>query len=150
MVSSREAIAVALLALFKAAPGGFVTIGRRHIMPPQLSGMQQPALFLAGTMEDSKQMSRGVPGRTVVEFALFVYCQGSGVQEPAGEETAVTETVLNALLANIDAALAPDINGNQTLGGLVSHCWIEGQTFKDPGLLSDQAMAIVPVRMLVP
>ena len=39
-----------------------------------------------------------------------------------------------ANLAAIDAALAPSaLTGLQTLGGLVSHCWIEGKLMKDAG-----------------
>jgi len=41
-------------------------------------------------------------------------------------------SILNPLLGAIDAALAPGkVDGKQTLGGLVSHCWIEGKVMKD-------------------
>lgn len=150
MTGDREAICVALLALFRAKPGGFVTVGRRHIMPPLLQPAQQPALFVAQTMEETKQPNQGMPGITVMEATLFVYLLGPGVDEPAGEETTLAETALNALLADIEAALDSGSDPAQTLGGLVYDCWIEGQAFKDPGILGNQAMAIVPVRMLVP
>ncbi len=120
-------------------------------MPPMLGPAQQPALFVVQVMEEAKQKSLGTPGVTTLEAALFVYCEAPGVDEPPGEETQLAETALNALLKTIEAAIKPPIDGQpQTLGGLVSHCWLEGQTFKDPGVLSHQAMAIVPLRMLVP
>jgi hypothetical protein len=150
MTPTRETVCAALLAQFKAHPGDFVTIGRRHIPAPKLGTVLQPAIFIASTMEETKQGMRGVPGKTVMEASLIVYCQGPGIDETPGAETSLAETTLNALLENIDAALAPDVNGVQTLGGIVQHCWVEGQVFKDPGILGNQAMAIVPVRILVP
>lgn len=151
MTASRESIAVALVALFKANPGGFITIGRRHVMPPQLTPAQQPALFVAFTSEDTYQQLPTMPGRTTLEATLFVYCTGPGAQEAPGTETALAETTLNGLLGDIEAAIAATPDGSaQTLGGLVSRCWIEGTAYKDPGILANQAMAIVPVRMLVP
>ena len=151
MTASRESIAIALLALFRATPGGFITIGRRHIMPPALTPPQQPALFVTFTSEDVRQALPTTPGRATLEATLIVYCQGPGTDEAPGSETALAETTLNGLLADIEAALAPDSDGDaQTLGGLVSRCWIEGTLYKDPGILANQAMAMVPVRMLVP
>jgi hypothetical protein len=38
----------------------------------------------------------------------------------------------------------------QTLGGLVSHCWIEGRIEMDSGDNDGQAKAIIPIRILVP
>jgi hypothetical protein len=47
--------------------------------------------------------------------------------------------------------LAPSpVSGVQTLGGLVSHCWIEGEIEQFPGVLDGIAKAIVPVKILVP
>ena len=59
-------------------------------------------------------------------------------------------SVMNPLLDAVTAALAPDnpINTAQTLGGTVAHCWIEGAIETDEGTLGDQAVAIVPVRIL--
>jgi len=150
VIGQREPIAAALLALFKAAPGGFLTIGRRHVMPPDLTPTQQPALFIAFTSEDTVQKLPTMPGKTTLEASLFVYCRGPGTQEPPGEEQVLTESVLNGLLDDVEAALDPGDGNPQTLGGLVSRCWIEGTVYKDPGVLTDQAMAIMPVRMLVP
>ena len=58
--------------------------------------------------------------------------------------------VLNPLLDAVEAALAPDPVGHvQTLGGLVSHCWIAGRIQTDEGVPGGQAVAIVPVEILV-
>jgi hypothetical protein len=56
------------------------------------------------------------------------------------------------VLDAVDAAFAPDdLSGEAcTLGGLVIHAWIDGAVFKDAGDLDQQAMLIVPIKLLVP
>jgi hypothetical protein len=74
---------------------------------------------------------------------LYLYAQ-------APDELTSPATVLNPLLDAVEAALAPDPVGHvQTLGGLVSHCWIAGRIQTDEGVLGGQAVAIVPVEILV-
>ncbi|HXP74621.1 MAG TPA: hypothetical protein VN823_10790 [Stellaceae bacterium] len=58
---------------------------------------------------------------------------------------------MNPLLDAIETALAPDLVTNvQSLGGLVAHCWIAGKVETDEGVLGGQAVAIVPIEILVP
>ena len=59
-------------------------------------------------------------------------------------------TALNGLLDAVEAALNPFPLEAQTLGGLVTHCWIDGSTDYHPGDLDGQAIAVVPVKVLVP
>jgi hypothetical protein len=56
------------------------------------------------------------------------------------------------LLLAVDQALEPDnfALGTFTLGGLVTHCWLEGTTIVDPGIFSNQGKAMVPIHILVP
>jgi hypothetical protein len=56
------------------------------------------------------------------------------------------------MLQAIDVALEPDDipRGPLTLGGLVTHCWIEGDTDMDTGIYTSQGAAIIPIRILVP
>ena len=52
----------------------------------------------------------------------------------AGKDQSIAPiTILNALVDAGEAAIAPNPLGKQTLGGLVSHCWIEGNIMKNPG-----------------
>jgi len=39
-------------------------------------------------------------------------------------------------------------NNRQTLGGMVSHCRIDGQVMKDPGDLDGDALLWVPLKIL--
>jgi hypothetical protein len=141
--------------------GSLVTIGRRHIMPPSLSSAQQPALFVCSVGEESDPRPRGTTGKLKLDAMLFLYVFDSGVNEVPGQEEQLAETVIHQLLGEIDDALAPmrtfpdgsqqpDPSGVQTLGGLVSHCWIEGRKEIDPGILGQQAAVLIPVGILVP
>lgn len=152
MSIDRETIYVALFSLLQTQlADSFVTIGRRHIMPPDLSPAQQPALFVCGVGESKDPRPRGTPGKLTLEAQLFVYAYDSALNEEPGQETLLAATQINQLLAAIEDALAPtDPTGVQSLGGTVSHCWIDGKTDIDPGILSQQAVAFVPVHILVP
>jgi hypothetical protein len=50
----------------------------------------------------------------------------------------------------VDAALKPGpaAGGRQTLGGLVSHCYIDGKIMKDPGDIDGDGVAVIPVKIL--
>jgi hypothetical protein len=40
------------------------------------------------------------------------------------------------------------VTGRQTLGGLVSHCWIDGKIMKDSGDIDGDGIAVIPVKIL--
>ncbi len=62
----------------------------------------------------------------------------------------------NLILDALQDALEPKpsdpgfLDERNTLSGLVYHCFIEGEIFKDPGDIDEQAMLVVPIRLLVP
>jgi len=150
MTIDREAIYVALFNLLSnTLSGSCATIGRRHIMPPDIGPEQQPALFVCGTGEMRDPKPRGTPGKVTLKATLFLYCYDSGINEIPGQEQTLAATQINQLLSTIEDAIEP-AHGPQTLGGLVSHCWIEGETLLDPGIFGPQAVSMIPVQMLVP
>jgi hypothetical protein len=70
---------------------------------------------------------------------LYLYCQN---HDPG---------LQNDLLDAVEEALAPEPGeAVLTLGGLVARCWIDGDIETDEGLLGEQAVAIVPVSILIP
>lgn len=152
----REARWVALFTLLttKLASAGIVTFSRKHLQPPTLTPEQQPALFLVQARETRRGTPViGAPVQLILNGFIILYLQGpASLDEVVGQETELAATQLNALLKGIDDSLAPDsvVTGKQTLGGLVTHCWIEGDTEMDDGIYSPQAAAILCVRMLVP
>lgn len=62
----------------------------------------------------------------------------------------------NLIIDAIEKAMAPKpedegfFDERNTLSGLVWHCFIDGEIFKDPGDLDGQALITVPIRLLVP
>jgi hypothetical protein len=152
MSIDREAIWVKLYQVIKTSLGSsVVTCGRKHVMPPDLSVAQQPAVFVIQKQESKDPRPRGLTGKLTLHGFIWIYVYESAANEVPGQETHLAATDLNALIKAIDDALAPDTtDGACTLGGLVSHCWVEGETDQDPGIFGQQAMALIPVHILVP
>lgn len=140
---NREAIMSALFTLATGA-AGFKTTGRRLVLWSQCP--EQPALFLRNVGDDyPAKVARGLPTRVTLHAEIWLYAN-VGVS-PAN----VPGTTLNNLIDLVEAALKPaPAYEVQTLGGLVSHCWIEGRIELDPGDIDGQAKAIIPIRILVP
>lgn len=140
IISSREQAYTALFAKLQAI-GVFKICTRRLQHFTQVAPEDHPVLFMEHSGE-VVQPVRGLPARVVLEVNLYVYVRSDG--EAVGP-------VLNPVMDAIDAAIAPKNDGDhtQTLGGLVHHCWVEGQTQIFEGDLGDEAIAIIPVKILV-
>jgi hypothetical protein len=139
---NREAIYGALFALLsRAAP--FATAARRLRHWSDVAAAEQPALFLVQKRETAQRRS-GQPTRWTLLVDLYVYAR-------AADELSPPAAVLNPLLDAIDAALGPDnaASNRQTLGGLIEHAAIGGAIETDEGALGGQAVAIVPVEVVV-
>jgi hypothetical protein len=143
---TREPIYAALFSRLQgAAP--FVTTSRRLRHWSDVAAIEQPALFQAQRVETADQR-RGLPTKWICDVDVYVYCQ-------APDEVTSPATILNPLLDAIEAAMAPlaplDLAANaQSLGGLAYQAWINGKIETDEGTLGGQAVAIVPVRIMVP
>lgn len=150
----REAIWAALFALLQAKVGAsYVTFGRHHVQPPTLPEELQPALFLVQMRETRAPRPVGTPVKLTLSGYIILYVQTPApLLDEIGSETVLGATLLNTMFQGIDDALQPDdpTTGKLTLGGLVSHCWIEGDVDMDPGIYTQQGAAIIPIKMLVP
>lgn len=131
---------------------GFVSIGRKHLKPPSLSIAQQPALFLVQVMEGHNPKPMGAPTKLTLDGFLIIYLQGPNAQEEIGQEQWLAATDLNNIFKALDDVFQPDdiTTGKFTIGNLVTHCWFEGETRQDPGILGNQASAILPLHIFVP
>lgn len=137
---NREAIYAALFAKLATA-ASFVTTSRRLKHWNDVPIEQQPALFQAQRNEVAVT-THGQPTKWTLNLDVYVYVRTDGEQTPA--------PLLNPLLDAIEAALAPNaVETVLSLGGLVHHCRIEGAIETDEGTLGDQAVAIIPVTILV-
>ena len=142
---NREQIYSALFAKLSGA-ANFNTASRRLRHWSDVTSAEQPALFQAQKHETAHR-ARGQPPKWTLALDIYVYAQ-------APDDRASPATILNPLIDALETALAPsgaDIATNvQTLGSLVSHCWIAGQIVTDEGVLGGQAVAIVPIEIVVP
>jgi hypothetical protein len=139
-LASRETAYLALFARLQNITG--IKNCTRKLTHWQDSPMEnQPVLYMeqGGEVRNPVQ---GLPARLVLEANLWLYVSTQG--DPVGP-------VLNPLLDAIGDTLEPIVaqNNRQTLGGVVHHCWIEGQTQVFEGNLGEEAVAIIPVKMLV-
>lgn len=134
-----------MTALFNLVSGSasFTTASRRLRLWNDMAPSDKPAIFVAERGDTYARGSDGRPAIVVFEADIFIYTD-------AGKDTSIVPaTALNALIDAVDAALAPSpVSGKQSLGGMVSHCWIEGKIMKDPGDLDGDGLAIIPVKIL--
>lgn len=142
---NREEIYAALFNHVSSVPG-IVVAERRLRHWNDVKSIEQPYLCVAQGNQTATQGNpvKGLYAKWILEADIYVYVQTTGKQIPG--------TVINPILDAIESALAPpfpDINKCQTLNGLVEHCWIEGTIETDEGTLGDQAVAIIPVVILV-
>jgi hypothetical protein len=133
----REDVFKALEKLLEAVPG-IRTFGRRLVPWADVPPSEQPALFMLCAGQTVTVEGCGMPPKRSLPVTLYLYNQN---EDPAQQ---------NDLLDAIEAALEPRGEETVTLGGLVSHCRIEGEIETDEGLLDTQAVAIIPVSILVP
>jgi len=141
----RETYYGALFALLQSLQTGSTvqTCDRRVRFLHEMGAAELPALFMAVDRQQLLQR-RGQPSRHQLGARIFLYAANPDRHTAAG-------IALNGLLDALDAALAPQAGAEvQTLGGLVSHAWIDGpvEVFEAPQ--GERAAAIVAVQMLVP
>jgi hypothetical protein len=124
-----------------ALPAAFNSIGTTGTVDERL-----PCLLVWEQNEENKHKGLGIPPTRTWEAWIVVYFMNP-TNDIAGA------TIINPILDAIEAALAPDIvTSKQTLGGLVSHAWIEGPVTKSLGDVDTEGFggAVIPVRMLIP
>jgi hypothetical protein len=143
-VINREAIYQALFDLVKDL-SGFVTTSRRARLVKDVAAEEQPALFLEeGPGETVQHQGQGLPAKH------FLYVDFGFYARLDEDKSVAPGSILNPLIDAIEAALDPDPDEDQTLGGLVEYCRISGKVLKNEGLLDGQASVVIPVEILVP
>jgi hypothetical protein len=141
---NRESILNALFARVSGA-AAFATASRRLKLWSSVAPSDKPAIFVAERGDIYARASEATPETVTMQIELYIY------SDAGHDQSVVPAGALNALLDAVDTALKPDaLSGKQTLGGLVSHCWIEGKILKDAGDLDGSGVAVVPVKILVP
>lgn len=166
-----EPIMNALLALLQAQllPAPFRQVQRRMVMWETLlfdiqngiAPFPQPALILfdgvglGGGKTRYEERGRGRPTVRVISRTIVVYAQMPGGGTPGGvDHTTPGGTVFAPLVEAIEGVFQTrDQDGAAlTLGGLVSHCWLEGDSMWITGDIdpTGQGMLTMPVQIMVP
>jgi hypothetical protein len=143
MAASREAIMQALFALV-AGSASFVTASRRLKIWSDVPASEKPALFMYQKNDEYKGSERHLPPTVTMNVDLYIYTA------PGLDSGIIPASLLNPLIDAAEAVLrpGPGAGGRQTLGGLVSHCYIDGNILKEPGDLDGDGVAVIPVKIL--
>ncbi len=150
-IISLETIMVALETLLapladanSSKYGGYKVVSRRFKTPDQVDVVQTPALYiLQGPIGNARQ--GGVPNKQTINCWLFIYTNPEPVDILPSTTLNNAITAANAILVDPTFPLR-----EQTLGGLVSNCWVEGDVIYDSGEVQPPGLAVIPVKILVP
>jgi hypothetical protein len=146
MMATREQVIEALFAVLQTS-GSFVTTGRRLVDPEGITVEESPALFLVEHQDpyDRKAGYNQLPKRTMEARAIIYNNVGDN-------QNLIPSTFINNALDAIDVSFAIDNRQTNsfTLGGLVAACTIDGTIERASGDVTGKAMAIVPIRILLP
>lgn len=138
---NRETIYAALFDIVSNAYG-WKTTSRILKHWQDLAPIEQPACFMAQVGEEAIRTTR-LPAKWVLDVRLYLYTHA---KTTVGEVPAVS---INKAIDAIAASLKPVPAVNtQTLGGLVEDARIEGQITTDEGYLGEQAVAIIPIKII--
>lgn len=143
MSTSKEQAYAALFAKIQTATGA-VTSSRvlKHWndVPPEA----RPAVFQAQRNMHPVQRT-GLPAKWTLMADIYIYTSTS-------PESGVSPAIqLNALIDAIEAAIAPVPGVGIASLGLsdIKHCFINGTVETDEGTLGHEAVAIIPIEMLL-
>lgn len=145
MTGRRNQIMNAIESLF----GGMTTIkntSRRFQDFAQIGTELFPIAMISKPREKyPPRAARGLPAtRTFSVQVTIIFSVGQ-------DQTIVPDETVCDIMDEIDQTLAPPIGSQaQTLGGLVDHCYIEGEVICVPGDLDGTGMIDVPLTVVVP
>jgi hypothetical protein len=140
---NREAIYAALFTQLSAIPG-LVTTSRILKHWTDVPGDLQPALYQAQGREIPLTVT-GQPTKWELRPTIYVYVRTDGQTPPS--------TAMNPILDQVVAIVNKrnPITNTNNLGGIAGVEWarLDGAIETDEGTLGNQAVAIVPVLILV-
>ena len=147
MIFPREQIYSALFSVLQGAlltpAGPFKTVSRRWQDPSQLSPADRPSLYQVQKDELTGASVNGLPIHAKMTVDLVLYTAGDS------EPNSIPSTELNSLLDAVEAAIRSATPGiAQSLGGMVSHCRIEGKIEIVENVVGCMALAVVPIEIL--
>lgn len=151
---SREAIYQALFALWApllktaSPPGSFTYATRRQISWTDIPD-RRPAIIQWELPEDFAEPEVDVMQDVTLHANIVVVAEVSAYKD---DEAMPAISVLNGLVDSVQAAIrnVDPMSGRQTLGGKVQRAFVQGRVLKFSGDDDGTAVALIPVKMLVP
>jgi len=149
VINSREAIMTALFTKLQAAvfsspingSSTWVTTSRRLQLWADVAASSRPYMCMTEHHEQQVYKSENVPAYVTIMIDVFVYIDSK-------DQGTTPSIILNIILDALDAAIAPGPGEQrQTLGGLVSHCRVDGPVLKDPGDIDGDGLIIYPIKI---
>lgn len=136
---TRESIYSALFALVSSATG-VVYSSRRVKAFSDIGSGDQPALFMEQKSEQCV-VSTKMPAKWTLHVDLLIYVNTGG-----NDPNVIPSSVLNPIIdAVMNKLIPPPALGEQTLGGLVARCRLDGTVEIVEGVQGDQAFCLIPV-----
>jgi hypothetical protein len=131
---------------FNSTPQQFLYTSRRLLPWSQVNEGQQPAFFLRQLREETRQDVLALP-KWRLRAQIWIYMVAAPNAEQSGNWPS---QLINPCLDAIEKTLEGPVPGEkQTLGGLVEHCWIDGDIFVDDPVSPDtQIVIVIPISML--
>ena len=148
LTHSREVVLNALMTLLQTTVFSlpvrdqttFVVTSRRLMHWSDVPKTSRPALFLTCHEEETTWRSEYVPVYQKLSTKVFIY-----LDTEEKSTTYTPDTDISVILDAIDVVLSPIVTPAQTLGGLVSHCRVDGPILRDPGDMDGDGMIIIPI-----
>ncbi len=144
--ATREQVANALFNLLQTS-ATYYTTSRRFIPWDDITSVQKPALFQIEHEEEHVRGKQLIPAIRTLNLDVYLFIS-TGL-----DPNTTPITTLNDLIDAIDpvsgGVLSPyPASSRQTLGGLVTDCYIEGKITKVPGDLDGLGVAIIPIKVV--
>jgi len=149
VINSREAVMTALFAKLTATTfsspingsNTWVTTSRRLQLWADVAKTSRPYMCMTEHHEQQAYKAENLPAYVTLLIDVFVYIDS--------EDKSTTPSItLNTILDALDAAIAPGPGEQrQTLGGLISHCRVDGPVLKDPGDIDGDGLIIYPIKI---
>lgn len=143
--ASREAVATALFKLLSSS-SGYNTTGRRFITDDQLSACQKPALFMYEHKETHVKSKQITPAVRTLDVDVYIFI-AAGL-DPNATPISQLNNLIDAIDPTTGGVLSPFPGSQQTLGGLVTNVYIDGEILKTPGDINGLGVAVIPVKVV--
>ena len=147
---TREPTYAAMFAFFAGLTGGgaplFKTATRNLAHWDTVPGEDCPCLLLRQGKETARY-KQGMPTVWTLSPMLWLYVRTNFQNDP----NQIVGSIINPLVDAIEASIKIDdfTNHRCTLGGIVSHCAIQGTLEIIEGTMGDEAVAIIPLEIVV-